>query len=98
MDEDIDSQIRNVVEALEEINRRLVSPSTSNSYLSVKHIVGTEVRISGNKEGLLLFAAEIANLTNSQLGTHYHYDEHGMIDESDVPIVVSKCSAPWENQ
>ena len=96
MDETARQQINKAIEAATIADESFVSGDVSNHFLQVLKGDHGETIIRGNGEGLVHFALSVLKLAKSDQETHQHFDEAGMIDKCDVPLVVVKSIADWE--
>ena len=46
--------------------------------------------ISGNKEGLLSLAKQLAALAEGPPGSHIHYDAHNSLEEGSAELIIVK--------
>jgi hypothetical protein len=92
------SEILNqIIEQLRLIDEGAIRDGVSHIFLQVEKVEGiNEIRINGNAEGLIHFAMAVLDLAVSDVkGAHHHFDESGVVDPCDVPLVVSLKAAPW---
>ncbi|MEZ4306431.1 MAG: hypothetical protein R3F14_00060 [Polyangiaceae bacterium] len=56
-----------------------------------------EVVVRANREGLVHLARIGLSLaTQSNVGSHYHLDETGVVDHCEMPLVLVLAKADWE--
>ena len=72
-----------------------VSEGLSNQFLQVLECQENEIRIQGNAEGLLHLALSILRLAKKEDGSHLHFDDAGILDRCDRPLVISKELPSW---
>lgn len=79
-----------VIENLKKIDALAVNHGISNHFLEfVTKNNPHEFRINGNKEGLIYFAKTILEIAaKDQVGSHFHFDETGIVDNCDLPLIV----------
>jgi hypothetical protein len=70
----------------------------SRKFLEVRQPKSEDaIYVSGNVEGLIHFARAVLDIAAKGFeGAHHHFDEHGVLDHCDIPIVVSLKAAEWD--
>ena len=57
--------------------------------LSVKIDENGDLIVVGNSEGLIYLATSIISLVQRQIpGSHLHFDQHSVLDECDMPMII----------
>lgn len=88
-----------LVDKLREMNARASVDGVSHHFLEfVKTDNGNTLSINGNPDGLIYFAMSILEVVKHRnSGSHAHFDEVGIVDRADIPIVVCLKEAPWSD-
>ena len=97
MKNEIAENIAIATERLEAVDALSVIDGVSNHFLQVLKAETSETVVRGNTEGLVYLALSILRLAGKQTGAHQHFDESGIVDKCDDPLVITKCDAAWED-
>ncbi|UJA21145.1 hypothetical protein HJD18_13595 [Thermoleophilia bacterium SCSIO 60948] len=91
-------EIQEMADRLFELAGMKSGARISHRYLSTRRLTGTQdgtVAIVGNRDGLLMFAAQLLKLAD-QPGGHWHYDEHSNLhDDPEVHLETRHEPDPW---
>ena len=89
--------ISEIVNSLEYIDSQSIQAEHINHFLEIVHnSEPSELCICGNTEGLVHLAKWILKIADSKIdGKHVHFDNTGIVDRCDVPLIISFKKAPW---
>lgn len=96
MKDEAAGSVADAIEHLVSADVLSVSEGVSRHFLQVLNGENGETVVQGNAEGLVYLALSILRLATKQNGAHQHFDESGLLDRCEVPLVVAKCLAEWE--
>jgi hypothetical protein len=91
MDNATQALLAESLDLLRQVDQRAVSDGVSYHFLEIKtSIDNNEVVVSGNALGLAHVAKSILEVATATFdGAHHQFDETGIVDHSDVSIVVT---------
>ena len=92
--------LSDLIKELETIDSEAIVDGFSHHYIeTVNSIDQNWVAINGNRQGLIYLALSCLRLAEKGLhGSHQHFDEAGMVDKSEVDVVVGYVSPPCESE
>ena len=95
--------LEEIIDALGRICNESVPAGKTNVYAEFRLIRdGDEVReavLGANRDGLIFLAIQCLKLAETGLpGSQYHFDEAGGAALADIPLVVARRRADWEEQ
>jgi len=95
----VPSELTHVIDQLRRIDEQSIHEGVSTQFLEFElSTAHNELRINGNPGGLVQFARAILQVVaRGHDGAHQHFDEAGIVDRCDIPIVVCLKPAPWDN-
>lgn len=98
MNAETNAELQAVIRILRNLDDQAIQGEVSHHYLEIRQDPqAKELRVSGNREGLIYLAMTILELAEQgREGSHRHFDEAGIVDHCDVPLVVSMREAPWD--
>lgn len=93
-------QLTSLIKSLRDIDDAAIVNGVSHHFLEfVLEKNSKEFLIKGNKEGLIHFALSILSIVeDGGDGRHVHFDETGIVDRCDMPVVVCFKKAEWDSK
>lgn len=68
----------------------------STHYVEFERTDADEFLVKGNAEGLIHLASKLLELAVTGVeGKHHHFDESGIVDKCDMPLIVTLEKADW---
>lgn len=87
-------RLAGMVTALDE---QSVAAGISHHFIEILKGVDGEVVVRANREGLIHLARSCLSLAiKPTVGSHQHFDEAGIVDRCDVPLILVLAEAEWE--
>lgn len=95
MDANATKHVERAIVEMELADKTFVHDGVSSHFLQILNNDNGELLVSGNSQGLVHLALSILRLAMKDVGAHQHFDEAGIVDRCDYPLVISKCLADW---
>jgi hypothetical protein len=94
----VPSDLLPVVEQLHKIDALAIDNGVSRHFLEIEKAPDcSELRINGNPQGLIHLARAVLDVAITGLeGAHHHFDSSGIVDRTDLPVVVRLKAADWD--
>ncbi len=90
-------KIRSLMADLVSLDESFIRDGESLHFIELlKGESGSEVQIYGNTAGLIHIARKVIEVASKgSNGAHHHFDESGLVDRCDIPVVVTFKDAEW---
>ena len=92
-------RLEKIFSGLKQLDENLIDSKHAYHFLENKMSTQGELVVSGNVEGMIHLACAVLSLTQNTFdGKHRHFDDTGMLDECETPLIISFKSADWDEQ
>jgi len=92
-------RLERIFSELKLFDETLIDGKTAYHFLETEMTEQGELLIRGNVEGMVHLACAVLSLTQNPFdGKHRHFDDTGMLDKCETPLIVSFKNADWDEE
>ena len=96
MDSSLVTKLEKILSELNTVDGSFNKNGVSSHFIELEKAGAGEFVINGNSEGLIHVACKILELAVADVeGRHHHFDESGMVDKCEMPLVVTLKNTDW---
>jgi len=87
--------LQEVRERLDHLTQDTSGKSPSSLLASFKRTDAKTLMLSANREGMIYFASILISLADKGVeNSHFHFDEHTVLDQADQDLVIRYSATP----
>lgn len=90
-------ETRRLADLATALDEQSIQLDQSSHFIEIRKGGDGEVVVRANREGLIHLARNCLSLaTQPSVGSHLHFDETGLVDHCDMPLILVLVEAEWE--